>query len=85
MTQLEAMEGRLSALDLQIREFREQGRVALDYKDIMRRYAVGEAKAYDIIRGIRSVCGGGKLGPGKVLPSEVFYWESLIEKKKVRI
>ena len=85
MTQVEAMEGRLSTLDLEIREFREQGRIALDYKDIMRRYAVGESKTYSIIRGIRSVCGGGKLGPGKVLPSEVFYWESLIETKKVRL
>lgn len=85
MTQVEAMEGRLSTLDMEIREFREQGRIALDYKDIMRRYAVGEGKAYSIIRGIRSVCGGGKLGPGKVLPSEVFYWESLVETKKVRL
>ena len=85
MTQVEAMEGRLSTLDLEIREFREQGRIALNYKDIMRRYAVGKDKAYSIIRGIRSVCGGGKLGSGKVLPSEVFYWESLVETKKVRL
>lgn len=85
MTQIEAMEGRLSTLDIEIKEFREQGRVALDYKDIMRRYAVGATKAYDIIRGIRSVCGGGKLGAGKVLPAEVLYWESLVDVRKVRL
>lgn len=85
MTQIEAMEGRLSTLDIEIKEFREQGRVALDYKDIMRRYAVGESKAYGIIRGIRSVCGGGKLGAGRVLPAEVLYWESLVDARKVRL
>ena len=85
MTQVEAMEGRLTELDIQIREFREQGRVSLNYEDIMRRYAVGRTRALEIIRGIRSVCGGGKLGSGKVLPSEVLYWESLIIKKNVRL
>ena len=85
MTQIEAMEGRITALDVEIREFREQGRIALTYEDIMERYGVGEGKARGIIRGIRSVCGGGKLGSGKVLPSEVVYWESLIDARKVRL
>ena len=85
MTQIEALECRLTELDIQIREFREQGRVALNYEDIMRRYAVGRTRALEIIRGIRSVCGGGKLGSGKVLPAEVLYWESLIDARKVRM
>ena len=76
---------RMTSLDIQIREFREQGRVALTYEDIMARYGVGIGKARSIIRGIRSVCGGGKLGEGKVLPSEVIYWENLIDQRKVRL
>ena len=51
----------------------------------MARYGVGIGKARSIIRGIRSVCGGGKLGEGKVLPSEVIYWENLIDQRKVRL
>ena len=85
MTQVEAMEGRLTELDIEIREFRAQGRVALNADDIMARYDVCRGKAYEIIRGIRSVCGGGKLGSGKVLPAEVIYWESLIDKRMVRL
>ena len=85
MTQAEAMEGRLTTLELEVREFREQGRIALDCEDIMARYGVGINKAREIIRGIRSVCGGGKLGAGKVLPQEVAYWESLVDRKYVRI
>ena len=76
---------RMTSLDIQIREFREQGRVALTYPDIMARYGVGIGKARCIIRGIRAVCGGGKLGEGKVLPSEVLYWESLVECRKARL
>ena len=75
----------MTALDIQIREFREQGRIALAYPDIMERYGVGIGKAREIIRGIRSVCGGGKLGEGKVLPSEVLYWESLVSTRRVRL
>ena len=85
MTQFEAMEGRLTTLDLEIRELRAQGKIALDYKDIMVRYGVQETKARAILRGIRSVCGGGKLGQGRVLPSEVLYWESLLDTRKVRL
>ena len=85
MTQLEAMEGRVTELDVQIREFKAQGQIALTYKDIMVRYGVQETKARAILRAIRSVCGGGKLGQGRVLPSEVLYWESLIDKRMVRL
>ena len=85
MTQLEAMECRVTELDVQIREFKAQGQIALTYKDIMVRYGVQETKARAILRGIRSVCGGGKLGQGRVLPSEVVYWESLVVKKTVRL
>lgn len=76
---------RLTALDIEIRELREQGRIALDYKDIQARYGVGITNAREIIRGIRSVCGGGKLPTGKVLPSEVKYWEGLVDKRTVRL
>lgn len=85
MTQIEAMEGRVSALDIEIKEFRLQGCIALTYKDIMNRYGVGTGKAREIIRGIRSVCGGGKLGEGRVLPTEVLYWESLVDTRTVRL
>lgn len=85
MTQVEAMEGRITELDLQIREFREQGRIALTYEDLMVRYGVKEVKARAYLRAIKSVCGGGKLCAGKVLPNEVLYWESLIDMKKVRL
>ena len=85
MTQLEAMEGRVTELDVQIKEFKAQGQIALTYKDIMVRYGVQETKARAILRAIRSVCGGGKLGQGRVLPSEVVYWESLVVKKTVRL
>lgn len=76
---------RLSTLDIEIREFRAQGRVALTHIDIQQRYGVGETQAREIIRGIRSVCGGGKLGVGKVLPSEVIYWENLVDARRVRL
>ncbi len=85
MTQIKAMEGRVTELDVQIREFRAQGRIALTYEDIQARYGVGIGKAREIIRGIRSVCGGGKLGEGRVLPSEVTYWESLVDTRTVRL
>ena len=78
-------EEQLTAIDVEIREFREQGRVALNLEDIMVRYDVGTVQARDIIRSIKSVCGGGKLGAGKVLPAEVVYWESLIDTRKVRM
>lgn len=57
----------------------------LDFSDIMARYQVGKSNALVIIRSIRTCCGGGKLPKGKVLPSELEYWESLPIKKEVRI
>ena len=78
-------EQRLTALDVEIREFRAEGCVALTYKDIMIRYNMGSESARNRIRAIRSVCGGGKLGIGKVLPSEVKYWESLVDTRTVRL
>jgi hypothetical protein len=82
---INAANERLTALDIEIRELREQGRIALDYKDIQARYGVGITNAREIIRGIRSMCGGGKLPTGKVLPSEVKYWEGLVDKRTVRL
>lgn len=76
---------RLTALDVEIREFRAQGCIALTYKDMKVRYRVGDNQARSIIRSIRSVCGGGKLGVGKVLPSEAYYWESLVDMRVVRL
>lgn len=78
-------EQRLTALDVEIREFRAEGCVALTYEDMMVRYGVGIVQARNIIRAIRSKCGGGKLGGAKVLPSEVLYWESLIDMREVRL
>ena len=75
---------RMTSLDIQIREFREQGRVALTFEDIQARYGVGIGKARSIIRGIRAVCGGGKLGlTTKVLMSEMLYWESIVDKEYI--
>ena len=89
MTYTEALkeesQERLTALEIEVREFRAQGCIALTYKDMMVRYACGENQARDIIRGIRSVCGGGKLGSRRVLPSEVLYWESLVDMRQVRL
>ena len=48
----------------------------LDAQDIKERYGCGLCKAYSIIRGIRDFNGGGALGPGKVLVSELEYWET---------
>lgn len=49
--------------------------------DIQHRFGVGVNKAGDIMRDIRRVCNGGKLGAGKVLPAELEYWESLVDKQ----
>jgi len=66
----------LTALDREIREVRAASKIAIQYRDIMARYGVGIVKARYIIREIRKTCGGGKLGAGKVLPSELEYWET---------
>ena len=60
--------------------------VYFDYTDIMKRYDVGENVARDIIRDIRRECGGGRIGHvSRVLRSELEYWESLVDKRRVRI
>ena len=47
----------------------------LDMYDIAARYGCGTSKAYSYIRAIRAYNGGGALSAGKVLLSEVEYWE----------
>ena len=60
--------------------------VYFDHTAIMERYNVGENVARDIIRDIRRECGGGRLGHvSRVLRSEVEYWESIVDKRRVRI
>ena len=49
--------------------------------DIQDRFGVGINKAGEIMRDIRRACNGGKLGAGKVLPAELEYWESLVDKQ----
>ena len=44
-------------------------------QDIAERYACGICRAYSIIRAIRDFNDGGALPIGKVLLSEVEYWE----------
>jgi hypothetical protein len=47
---------------------------------------IGKSKAYEIMRGVRSVCGGGKLGSDRVIALADFkYWESLVDKTTVRL
>ena len=54
----------------------------LDVDDIMKRYDVGRDKAGQIIRSIRTMCGGGMLPhASKVKRSEVEYWDTLVDKK----
>lgn len=57
----------------------------LTYENIMERYCCGINRAKTIIRSVRSCCGNGKLPRGKILASELAYWESLPIKKEVRI
>ena len=57
----------------------------IDKDGIIERYGgkIGINKAYQIIHAVRQVCGGGKLGSGLVLVSELEYWESLVNKEFV--
>lgn len=53
----------------------------LSLNDVQERYKVGLNKAHEIIRAIRHVSNGGKLGCSSlVLLSEAEYWESLVDK-----
>lgn len=59
----------------------EEEKTFFGVKDIMERYDISQNKAYEILQAIRQLCNGGKLGAGaKVLPSELKYWESTVEK-----
>lgn len=55
-----------------------------DKFDIMQMYDCSETIALGYIRAIRETCGGGKLSKGKVLPSELEYWQTLIPVKEVK-
>lgn len=66
-------------------ELQEEKRAALTFRDIMARYGCGESSARNIIRSIRAACGGGLLPRGKVLASELHYWESNPKKEQVRL
>lgn len=47
----------------------------VDKFDIMQRYGVGQEKAKSIMRAIKDFNSGGVLGKGRLLVSEVTYWE----------
>lgn len=62
-----------------------ENKVYFDKYDIMERYGCGLNKAIDIIRAVKIKCGEDKLGKGKILKSELEYWESYVynaEKEK---
>lgn len=69
-------ERKQTPLDAEIMQVREAAKNALRYTDMMEIYSVGETKAREYIRDIRRTCGGGRLGAGKVLPSEHEYWRN---------
>lgn len=65
---------------------RDKPKPYLDKDDIIARYdnKIGVNKAREIIRAVRQACGGGKLNhESLVLLSEVEYWESLVDKRRV--
>lgn len=66
-------------------ELQDARTAVLTYRDIMNRYCCGINRAKTIICSVRACCGGGKLPKGKILASELAYWESLPIKKEVRI
>lgn len=55
-------------------------KVFYDHNDVAQRYGCGRTQSYYIIRSIKEVNSGsprgGALGPGKVLASELEYWEA---------
>lgn len=59
--------------------------VVLTKDDVMKRYCCGVNTARTIIQSVRACCGGGKLPRGKILASELAYWESMPIKRQVRI
>lgn len=63
---------------------KEEKKYFYDKFDIMQMYDCSETIALGYIRAIRETCGGGKLAKGKVLPSELEYWQTLIPVKEVK-
>lgn len=62
----------------------EEQMAYVDAEAIAKRYDIGINAARDVLKGIRHVCNGGKLGScSKVLVSELKYWESLVDKQYV--
>ena len=66
----------------------ERGEAAKPYltvENVSERYGgISKAKAYEIMRGVRHVCGGGKLGhDGMILRAELEYWESIVDKRYI--
>lgn len=55
----------------------------LDREMLKARYGgkIGDSKAYEIMRAVRQVCGGGRLGSDSlILRVELEYWESIVDK-----
>lgn len=62
----------------------EQEKPYLTVDDVAARYGISQGKAYDIMRAVRHCCNGGKLRhDGKILRSELEWWESQPEVKFV--
>ena len=53
--------------------------------DVVKRYGgITKGKAYNIMKAVRHLCGGGKLEHnGMILRSEMEYWESVVDKRYV--
>ena len=57
----------------------------LDVEAVRARYGgISRSKAYEIMQGVRHVCGGGKLNhDGMILRAELEYWESIVDKRYI--
>jgi hypothetical protein len=55
-------------------DYRDETKRYLTMQDIIDRYDVGNAAAYDIMRSVHSYCGI-NLGKGKILPNDLLAWE----------
>lgn len=76
------MEGYTAGLRDGKAEAQSQEKPFFKAEDIMKRYEVGLNKAYEILRAVRAVTGGGGFGTaGMVKRSELLYWESIVDKK----
>ena len=74
------MEGYTAGLRDGKAEAQKEEKPFFDNDDIRNRYGVGKAKASEIIRAVRHVCGGGGFGAsGMVKRSELLYWESIVD------